>query len=71
MISLPAELLARLDQRADLEGTSRSGLLRRLVEREVGQRSAVRQAEVEILLSQAQPLGGDAVERLRADRARP
>jgi lysophospholipase L1-like esterase len=55
-----AGLLAQLDQRADLEGETRSGLLRRLVEREVGTRRAERQAEVERLLNQAGPLGGDS-----------
>jgi metal-responsive CopG/Arc/MetJ family transcriptional regulator len=70
MISMPDDLLEQLDQRADLEGETRSGLLRRLVEREVGERSAARQAEVERLLSQAGPMGGDSVARIRADRAR-
>lgn len=70
LISIADELLEQLDHEAARTGETRSGLLRRLVEREVGQRNAARQAEVERLLSQAGPMGGNSVERIRADRAR-
>jgi predicted transcriptional regulator len=70
MISMPDELLEQLDKQAGRLGQTRSGLLQRLVEREVAHRSAVRQAEVERLLALAGPAGGDSVAQLRADRAR-
>lgn len=70
MISMPDELLNQLDKQADRLGQTRSGLLQRLVEREMTYRNAARQSEVDELLALAAPAGGNSVDHLRADRAR-
>jgi metal-responsive CopG/Arc/MetJ family transcriptional regulator len=71
MISLPPELLDRLDRYAREHGTSRSGLLRRLAERELAREQRSRDARVEELLGEPGHYGGCAaaeVRRLRATR---
>jgi predicted DNA-binding protein len=74
MISIPEELLERLDARARETGESRSGLLQRLAERELSAAEDREQEEVEQLLDQlrALPLGQnthiDAAQMVREDR---
>ena len=70
MISIPDKLLERLDARAQSAGETRSGLLQRLVEREVSDRERERQDEVGRLLDSLNiDLGGrSAAEVIREDR---
>lgn len=69
MISIPDDLLARLDAMAEANRESRSGFLRRLAERELAADESRRRAEMERLLDLATaPMGGDAVKLIREDR---
>jgi metal-responsive CopG/Arc/MetJ family transcriptional regulator len=52
MISMPDELLDRLDLRAKEVGKSRSGLLQRLAERELEEQERGRRKEVKRLMEQ-------------------
>jgi hypothetical protein len=68
MISMPDDLLQRLDTRARANRETRSGFLRRLAERELGIDDR-RRAEVERLLDLATaPMGGEAAKLIREDR---
>lgn len=68
MISLPEELLARLDDHARRRGTSRSGLLRELAERELATDSAERRRRITRLLTAAAPHGGENAVAIREQR---
>jgi Ribbon-helix-helix protein, copG family len=71
MISIPDDLLARLDTQARANGESRSGLLRRLAERELDRAHAAKRREIESLLDKATVrggMGGDAARLIREDR---
>jgi hypothetical protein len=68
MISIPDDLLERLDAQARANRETRSGLLRRLVEREVSVESANRRKEFEDLLGPPVNMGGDAARLIREDR---
>lgn len=69
MISMPDDLLERLDAQARANHETRSGFLRRLAERELGVDLDRRRAEVERLLDLATaPMGGDAAKLIREDR---
>lgn len=71
MISIPDNLLERLDAQARANRETRSGLLRRLVEQDLEADLARRREEVEELLSQATVrggMGGDAARLIREDR---
>ena len=68
MISIPDKLLERLDSRARANQETRSGLLQRLVERELTEGSARRRQEFEELLGPPVDLGGDAAGLIREDR---
>jgi len=70
MISIPDELLEQLDARARANRETRSGLLRRLVKRELETGAVGRRQEVERLLDllAAEPLGGNAAQIIREDR---
>lgn len=69
MISMPDDLLERLDTQARANRETRSGFLRRLTERELAEDEARRRAEVERLLDLATaPMGGDAARLIREDR---
>jgi hypothetical protein len=68
MISLPDELLDRLDDHARRRGTTRSGLLRELVERELRADVGTRRRRIRRLLSAAAPHGGDAARHVREQR---
>lgn len=71
MISIPDDLLERLDTRARANHETRSGLLRRLVERDLEASLARRREEVEELLNKTTVhggMGGDAAQLIREDR---
>jgi CopG antitoxin of type II toxin-antitoxin system len=75
MISIPDELLERLDLRAKAAGESRSGLLQRLAERELQAGEQRRREEIDRLWDQIRieapeddPTGGDIVQLIREDR---
>lgn len=68
MVSLPDDLLSRIDDRARRRGTSRSGLLRELAERELRDDAASRQAAIHAALAAAAPHGGDAARHVREQR---
>jgi metal-responsive CopG/Arc/MetJ family transcriptional regulator len=69
MISLPDELLARIDAHAAAAGETRSGFLQRLAERDLDAAEQQRRDEVRSLLDLAtSPMGGDAVRMIREDR---
>lgn len=69
MISIPDDLLERLDARARSNQETRSGLLRRLVEGELSAENARLRKEFEALLGKAtEPMGGNAAQLIREDR---
>jgi len=70
MISIPDELLARIDARAEATRETRSGFLRRLAERELETIDRHARDEVERLMDRIGPLelGGDAARLIREDR---
>lgn len=68
MISIPDDLLARLDEHARRLGMTRSGLLRRLAERELSEDEAARRARILEILASAAPHGGDSTAFIREMR---
>lgn len=71
MISMPDNLLDRLDAQARANRETRSGFLRRLAERELDGSLAAERDEIEALLAKAlvpEGLGGDAARLIREDR---
>jgi len=68
MISIPDKLLERLDSQARSNHETRSGFLRRLVERELANGSVRHRKEFEDLLGPPVDLGGDAAKLIREDR---
>jgi metal-responsive CopG/Arc/MetJ family transcriptional regulator len=68
MISMPDDLLERLDAQARANRATRSGYLRHLVERDISAGHAGRRREFEELLGPAVDLGGDAARLIREDR---
>jgi metal-responsive CopG/Arc/MetJ family transcriptional regulator len=69
MISMPDDLLARLDAQARANRETRSGFLRRLAERELSADEDCRREEIERLLDLATaPMGGEGVRLIREDR---
>lgn len=68
MISVPDVLLARLDEHARRRGTTRSGLLRELAERELLASGATRSRKIRSLLAAQAPHGGDAARHVREQR---
>jgi predicted transcriptional regulator len=71
MISVPDDLLERLDAQARANRETRSGFLRRLAERELLSDEAKRRKEIEDLIAKAmvpEGLGGDAARLIREDR---
>lgn len=71
MISIPDNLLERLDAQARTNRETRSGLLQRLVEQDLEADLARRREEVEELLNKATVrggMGGDAAKLIREDR---
>jgi metal-responsive CopG/Arc/MetJ family transcriptional regulator len=68
MISMPAELLARIDAQVSAEHATRSEFLRRLAERELARENRQRRKQIEELLGEQVRLGGDGTRLLREDR---
>jgi hypothetical protein len=68
MISIPDDLLARLDAQARANRETRSGLLRRLAERELREDGNSRRKRLEDLLGPPVNMGGDAARLVREDR---
>jgi predicted DNA-binding protein len=68
MISIPDDLLERLDSRAKAKGETRSGFLRQLVEQEISAGNLSRRKELEDLLGPPVSMGGDAARLIREDR---
>jgi metal-responsive CopG/Arc/MetJ family transcriptional regulator len=68
MVSLPDELLERIDVHARARQASRSGFLRELAERELAAAADEKQAGIEALLGEPVRLGGDAARLIRRDR---
>jgi HicB_like antitoxin of bacterial toxin-antitoxin system len=68
MISIPDDLLERLDAQARANRETRSGFLRRIAERELRSGDAQRRREVEDLLGPPLHMGGDAARLIREDR---
>lgn len=71
MISIPDDLLERLDAQARANRETRSGFLRRLAERELEVDRARKREEIDNLLGKAivpGGLGGDSARLIREDR---
>jgi metal-responsive CopG/Arc/MetJ family transcriptional regulator len=68
MVSLPDDLLQRIDRRAHARHATRSGFLRELAERELATGARDDRAETEELLGDPVSLGGDTRRLLHADR---
>jgi hypothetical protein len=68
LISLPDDLLSRIDDYATRTKETRSGLLQRLAEGEIAADDAKRKKEFEKLLGPPLELGGDVVEDIKAGR---
>lgn len=68
MVSLPDDLLERIDIQARARHESRSGFLRELAERELAAQAAGGRAGIEALLGEPVRLGGDAAGLIRRDR---
>jgi metal-responsive CopG/Arc/MetJ family transcriptional regulator len=70
MISLPDELLARVDAEAERRGTTRSGILREYASAALDERSAQLAAAMRALSGRAVGHGGHVVDDLKAGRPR-
>jgi metal-responsive CopG/Arc/MetJ family transcriptional regulator len=68
MVSIPDELLERIDMRARARHESRSGFLRELAERELDREASQERSGIEALLGAPVRLGGDATKLIRQDR---
>jgi metal-responsive CopG/Arc/MetJ family transcriptional regulator len=69
MISIPDALLERIDELAKERGTTRSGLLQALAERELLWLEDTERAEMRRLLELAtKPRGGNGTQLIREDR---
>ena len=68
MISLPDQLLARVDAQAAEHGTTRSATLRDLAERALSERERLLADRMRRLQGHARGHGGDVVGHLKASR---
>jgi HicB-like antitoxin of HicAB toxin-antitoxin system len=68
MISIPDELLRRIDAHTRSRHETRSGFLQRIAEREISSGEDRRRKEIEKLLGPPMPMGGEAVRLIREDR---
>jgi len=71
MVSMPAELLAKVDAEAQRLGTSRSAVLRGFADAALRHRPTRRAAAMRDLLRDAAPHGGNAAEQVKATRPGP
>jgi metal-responsive CopG/Arc/MetJ family transcriptional regulator len=70
LISIPDELLDRLDRHVRQRGITRSGLLRELAERELTRDDVQRRNRIDELLSRARQHGGTSAADIRRFRTR-
>lgn len=70
LISIPDELLKRIDEYARRSAETRSGFLQKLAEREIAADNAHRRKEFEDLLGPPLPAGVDYTQMIREDRER-
>jgi metal-responsive CopG/Arc/MetJ family transcriptional regulator len=68
MISLPDDLLERIDVHARARHQSRSDFLRELAERELAAEASEEGLEIEALLGEPARLGSDTARLIREDR---
>lgn len=68
MLSLPDDLLERIDMQARAKHESRSGFLRQLAERELATTAGQERSGIQALLGDPVRLGGDATKLIRHDR---
>jgi hypothetical protein len=68
MISIPDQLLERIDERTRINGETRSGFLQRLAERELEAGDLRRREELEELLGPPVSMGGEGARLIREDR---
>jgi metal-responsive CopG/Arc/MetJ family transcriptional regulator len=68
MISLPDDLLARVDAHASERGRTRSAAIRELAQAGLGERERQLAARMHVLEGRATGHGGNAVETLKAGR---
>jgi metal-responsive CopG/Arc/MetJ family transcriptional regulator len=68
MISIPDDLLERIDAQVEAEHATRSGFLQRLAEHELAATGQRQQRRIEELLGEPVRLGGDATKLIREDR---
>jgi hypothetical protein len=68
LISLPDDLLGRIDEYARRSSETRSGFLQRLAEQEIAADNARRRKEFEELLGPPLHLGGNTVQKIKEDR---
>ena len=68
MISLPDDLLARVDAHATEHGSTRSATIRELAEDGLGERQRQLAERMAALEGQARGHGGNVVEQLKANR---
>lgn len=68
LISIPGDLLSRIDDYAKRAAETRSGFLQRLAESELAADDARRTKEFEELLGPPLPPGTDAAQLIREDR---
>jgi metal-responsive CopG/Arc/MetJ family transcriptional regulator len=68
MLSLPDDLLERIDVQARARHESRSGFLRELAERELAATASQERSGIHALLGDPVGLGGDATKLIRHDR---
>lgn len=68
LISIPDDLLSRIDEYAKRASETRSGFLQRIAEREVAESNARVRKELEDLFEFLPPAGGESSRWLREDR---
>jgi hypothetical protein len=68
LISIPDDLLSRIDEFAKRSKETRSGFLQRLAERELATDNARRKKEFEELLGPPLHLGGETVRKIKEGR---
>ena len=68
MVSLPDDLLERIDMHARARHESRRGFLRELAERELAAEAGEERLEIEALLGEPGRLGGEAARLIRENR---
>jgi hypothetical protein len=68
LISIPDQLLRRVDEAAGRTGETRSGFVQRIAEREIAEGNARLRQELEDLFELLPPAGGESGRWMREDR---